>query len=160
MYLKNLKSLLLIISFIFSQQLFAEVQRSVTEAYFSPRQGKEVFKKIYKLVRNSEKYVYISIYSWSDKGIDDAMIQAEKNGADVKVVLHPDLYKDKKTVQAKVKTLEENGVEVKIAKMKMHEKMVIIDDKVVINSSANFSSGPKSRYSENWIFHYNDKINN
>jgi phosphatidylserine/phosphatidylglycerophosphate/cardiolipin synthase-like enzyme len=151
MFLKTLKSAAIIFSLTASTNLLAKV-----DALMSPQQGKQAFELIYKEVRKARDYVHISIYSWSDAGIDKALIAAEKAGADVRVVLHPNLYKDKESVQDKVATLEKAGIEVKIAAKKMHEKMVIVDNRFLVNTSANFSSGPKSRYSENWVFHYKD----
>ncbi|MCO4793813.1 MAG: hypothetical protein KC493_08880 [Bacteriovoracaceae bacterium] len=124
-------------------------------AMFSPTQGKEAFNEVYKLVRNSNEYVHATIYSWSDSGIDKAMIDALAGGAKVKIVLHPPLAKKSKTI-SKVKKLEAAGAEVKIAKHNMHEKFFLVDGKILVNSSANMSGGAKTRYSEAFVFHKAD----
>ena len=119
---------------------------------FSPHQGSEAFEIIYDKVKASKKFVYATIYSWSDKGITDSFKDALSNGTSVRIVLHPSLAK-KARVQKVVSELEQLGAHVKIAKMNMHEKFVLIDDNFVVNSSANMSGGAKSRYSENFIYH-------
>ncbi len=120
-------------------------------ALFSPHQGKKAFEEVYKLVAKAKKSVKISIYSWSDNGIDKAMALALKNKASVRIVVHPPLLK-KKAVITKIAKLEKIGAEVKVATMKMHEKMIIVDNQNIINTSANMSGGAKSRYSENFVF--------
>jgi phosphatidylserine/phosphatidylglycerophosphate/cardiolipin synthase-like enzyme len=119
---------------------------------FSPHEGAEAFEIIYDKVKTSKKFVYATIYSWSDKGITDSFKEALATGADVRIVLHPSLAK-KDRVKKVAKELEELGAFVKIAKMNMHEKFVLVDNEFVVNSSANMSGGAKSRYSENFIYH-------
>lgn len=149
-----MKSILLILLTTLSLNSFAD-----TKFYskFSPDQGSEAFEIIYKNVNSAKKYVYATIYSWSDKGITDSFKTALSNGAEVKIVLHPSLAK-KSRIQQVAKELEELGADLKIAKMNMHEKFVLIDDSFVVNSSANMSGGAKSRYSENFIYHSNESI--
>ena len=124
-------------------------------ALFSPTKGEEAFNEIYKNVRKAEKYVHATIYSWSDGEIDKAMLDALKGGAQVRVVVHPPLAKSAKT-KSKIEKLEAAGAEVKIAKQNMHEKFIIVDGIWMVNSSANMSSGAKTRYSEAFVFHHKE----
>ncbi len=127
---------------------------SVT-ALFSPNQGEEAFNKIFDLIRNAESSVKVSLYSWSDYGLDNAIEEALKKGVDVKVVLNPTLAQ-KSYILKRVTKLELLGAEFKRAKHNMHEKFTLVDDKTIVNSSANMSSGAKTKYSENFIFHYSE----
>lgn len=122
------------------------------DALFSPHEGDEAFSRTYEIISSAKKYAHISVYSWSDSGLDQAIEQALKNGAKVRVVLHPDL-KDSKKVLDVVPKLEKLGAEFKIAAMNMHEKFSLVDDVAVVNTSANFSGGAKNKYSENFIYH-------
>jgi phosphatidylserine/phosphatidylglycerophosphate/cardiolipin synthase-like enzyme len=121
-------------------------------ALFSPLDGAKAFNQMYELIRNAENYVHMTIYSWSDGGIDKAMLDALKNGVKVKIVLHPPLAKKARTIK-KVEKLEAAGAEVKIAKQNMHEKFLLVDGINLVNSSANMSGGAKTRYSEAFVFH-------
>lgn len=132
--------------------------QAATEVMFSPRQGQEAFEKIYRLIEGARSNVKITLYSWSDFGLDNALEKALSNGAKVQVVLHPPLAKTSAT-KARVKKLEALGAEFKTAPQNMHEKFFIIDDQTLINSSANMSNGAKKSYSENIIFHYPDMSN-
>ncbi len=131
---------------------YTQAAANAPYALFSPAQGKKAFNEIYKIIREAEDYVHITIYSWSDSGIDKAMLDALKSGVKVKIVLHPPLAKKKRTIKKVIK-LEAAGAEVKIAKQNMHEKFLLVDGKKLVNTSANMSSGAKLRYSEAFIFH-------
>lgn len=119
---------------------------------FSPNEGAQAFEILYDKVSKAKKYVHATIYSWSDRGITKAFEQALENGAEVRIVLHPSLAK-KDRIKKTATELEALGAHLKIAKMNMHEKFIVIDDKFVVNSSANMSGGAKSRYSENFVYH-------
>lgn len=121
-------------------------------AYFSPNQGEEGFQKIYDIVGGAKSYAHITIYSWSDSGLDKAIEKALSNKAKVRVVLHPDLKKTKKVIDSVAK-LEALGAEFKWAALNMHEKFTLVDDEFLVNTSANFSGGAKNKYSEAIVFH-------
>lgn len=129
------------------------------QVYMSPHQGKAAFKHIYKIVENAEDFVHMSLYSWSDKGLYNSLLHTlnKEHPPKVKIILHRPLRKKLVNTNSsffkKVKTLEEAGAIFKLARKKMHEKFLIIDDTELMNSSANMSSGPLSRYSENFIFY-------
>ena len=59
-----------------------------------------------------------------------------------------------KVKQDVIEPLEEDCAEFKYTNKTMHEKFVIVDDEYMINSSANFSGGAITRYSENFISNY------
>lgn len=124
----------------------------VPVAYFSPTQGEEAFTKLYDIIGGAKEYVHVSVYSWSDSGLDKALEKALANKAKVRVVLHPDLKKTKKVIDSVAK-LEALGAEFKWAPLNMHEKFTLVDDEYIINTSANFSGGAKNKYSEAMIFH-------
>lgn len=128
------------------------------DALMTPHEGEEAFQRAYELIANAEKYAHVTVYSWSDTGLEKALEKALQNKAEVRVVLHPDL-KDIPKMKSIVPKLEEMGAEFKIAPMNMHEKFVVVDDAVVVNTSANYSNGARSRYSENFIYHELSKNN-
>jgi phosphatidylserine/phosphatidylglycerophosphate/cardiolipin synthase-like enzyme len=150
------RSLIVLLALLLSLQTFAsKVTATATKepyALFSPLDGTKAFNQMYELIRNAEDYVHMTIYSWSDSGIDKAMLDALNNGVKVKIVLHPPLAKKARTIK-KVTKLEAAGAEVKIAKQNMHEKFLLVDGKNLVNSSANMSAGAKTRYSEAFVFH-------
>ncbi|MFA6236388.1 MAG: phosphatidylserine/phosphatidylglycerophosphate/cardiolipin synthase family protein [Bacteriovorax sp.] len=130
----------------------SQANTTLPYALFSPTQGDKAFNRMYELIRGAKSYVHMTIYSWSDAEIDKAMMMALKNGAKVRIVLHPPLAAEPNII-SKVQKLETAGAEVKIAMQNMHEKFLIVDDNQLVNSSANLSEGAKSKYSEAFIFH-------
>ena len=141
-----------------------EVERNVADtavspdALFSPHEGSVAFDRLYDLISQAKSYAHITVYSWSDGDFDKAIERALSNKVKVRVVLHPDL-KDSAKVLNVVPKLEAMGAEFKIAPLNMHEKFTLIDDELVVNTSANFSNGAKTKYSENMIFHELSKDN-
>jgi phosphatidylserine/phosphatidylglycerophosphate/cardiolipin synthase-like enzyme len=147
--LNKLKFLLpaLLISF----SLFLANQVLAATAYFSPAQGEQAFEKIYQMVDQAKKEVHLTIYSWSDATLKNKLELAAKRGVKVRAVLHPSLA-SRANIKNWVKELELAGATFKTVTMNMHEKFVVVDKQFAVNSSANMSTGAKTRYSENWVF--------
>lgn len=128
---------------------------AVTSAMFSPWEGTAAFDKMYKAIAGAKHEAKVTVYSWSDSGFDKAIETAVLNGANVRIVLHPDLGKEPNT-QAKIAKLEaiksKGKASFKIAPRNMHEKFAIVDGTYLVNSSANMSNGAKTKYSENFVF--------
>ena len=120
------------------------------EAYFMPQQGEVGFATMYQAIANARTEVLITVYSWSDKDLDRAITAARARGAAVRLVLHPELTSKKSLIDRCVE-LEKIGAEFKIAPRNMHEKFVVIDGRTLVNLSANFSIGARTKYSENII---------
>ncbi|MDA8794066.1 phosphatidylserine/phosphatidylglycerophosphate/cardiolipin synthase family protein [Bacteriovoracaceae bacterium] len=142
----------LIVSFSF---LLSQVSAKEPYALFSPHEGKEAFNTMYDMIKNAREKAHVTIYSWSDRGITKAFEQALKNNVDVRIVLHKPLT-EKPKVMKTVAELEKKGAMIKISHQNMHEKMVIVDDIKMVNSSANMSNGAKSKYSEDFTFVFVD----
>ena len=134
------------------------------KTYFSPYQGEEAFSEMFDKISNAKDYAYITVYSWSMRNkLEDSISAACKNGAKVYVVINNDQQESredreagnyKKMIKVKqdvIEPLEEDCAEFKYTNKTMHEKFVIVDDEYMINSSANFSGGAITRYSENFI---------
>jgi phosphatidylserine/phosphatidylglycerophosphate/cardiolipin synthase-like enzyme len=128
------------------------------DALMTPMEGEEGFSRMYDLIGNAKKYVFVSVYSWSDSGLEKSLEKALANKVKVKVVLHPTL-KNSPKLDSVVPNLEAMGAEFKISPLNMHEKFILIDDETIVNTSANFSNGAKKRYSENIVFHELKKEN-
>ena len=158
---------------LFFLLVFSPVAFSI-EAYFSPHQGSEAFEKIFKRIREARKSVYVTVYSWRDQELAQSLrwavgnrlcleyknfgqrdescgVYGEKSRAAVYVVM------DKRHEKSKLKTieaLEKWGVQVRVSVKGMHEKFVVVDDRFVMNTSANFSPGAKAKYSESFVAYF------
>ncbi|MEC8623507.1 MAG: phospholipase D-like domain-containing protein [Bdellovibrionota bacterium] len=165
-YFKKLLKVTALTGLLISSSFSTETRRSsspsrqnkapVTTALFSPHQGEKAFRKIYKSIKEAKKFVYITIYSWSDKDLDKAIKKAllKENRPSIKVVISPHLWRAKREKLApRIKELELLGAKFKVAIKDMHEKFTLVDDEKLVNTSANFSWGARTKYSENFIFH-------
>lgn len=121
------------------------------EAYMSPTEGEYAFNRMYDLITNAENEINITVYSWSDGGFTKAMqeVMDKKNPPILRVVMKKDVFKGHEKV---IEELEKKGAMFKMAKLDLHEKFVLVDDKFLLNSSANMSGGAKTRYSEDFVF--------
>lgn len=142
--------------FIFLSIVLTANAYSKVESFFTPHQGKQGFGKIYQEIENADDSVSITIYSWSAVGLEKALEKALSNKQiTARIVLHPKLIK-KQSILDKVEKLKKLGASFKVSTKDMHEKFVIIDDELVMNTSGNFSNGAQNKYSENLVFHYDD----
>ncbi len=148
------KASVLLLTFLSLMSVASFAADSGFYALFSPHQGQEAFNTIYKQMRNANKKIYLTVYSWSDTKVKDALLDALDNNVEVKIVLHRPLGKKAKVMNM-VRELELAGADVKLAHQNMHEKFYIIDDEILMNSSANMSNGARTKYSENFVFHTN-----
>jgi phosphatidylserine/phosphatidylglycerophosphate/cardiolipin synthase-like enzyme len=105
---------------------------------------------IVKLIDSAEKYAYGAIYSFTLDSLGDALIRARDRGADVKVVIERE--------QAEVKGSEyekllEAGVDVRLDgnQYLMHHKFMIVDGRIVVTGSYNWSYSAEERNDENLI---------
>jgi phosphatidylserine/phosphatidylglycerophosphate/cardiolipin synthase-like enzyme len=147
---KNIFNTVLIYSLL-GAGLTTSTGLKAAEALFSPARGDEAFNRMYSMIAEAKKSVKMTIYSWSEAGLKDAIKTALNNGVSVQIVLHPPLAA-KASIKTWVEELEGLGAVFKKANMNMHEKFLIIDGEKLVNSSANISSGARRKYSENWVF--------
>ena len=131
--------------------LLAGSHLKAATATFAPHEGDESFTKIFDAIAQAEKYVYVTVYSWSNPQFDKALEEALSNNVDVRVVLHPSLSR-KESIVNRAEKFEALGAYFKVATINMHEKFVIVDGKFLVNTSANMSLSAINNYSENFIF--------
>jgi phosphatidylserine/phosphatidylglycerophosphate/cardiolipin synthase-like enzyme len=150
-----MKKLILLALLLFIHSSFAKIP----VALFSPTQGAQAFEHMYKIISSAREFAHVTVYSWSDSNLDKALLQAVKNGAKVRVILHRPLAA-KERMQKRYKALEAYGVQIKIAPINMHEKFVLVDNRFLVNSSANMSTGARTKYAENFVFLDNSSAEN
>jgi len=135
---------LFVLLFAFVLPALAGEQGDVT-LYFSPRGGCEA--AIVKAVDNSEIDILVAAYSFSSKPIAKALYRATKRGVFVRVLL------DKRQPTAHysmANDLQQGGLAIRVDKGEsmMHMKAMIIDGKLVILGSYNFTASAEARNAE------------
>jgi phosphatidylserine/phosphatidylglycerophosphate/cardiolipin synthase-like enzyme len=118
---------LMVLKKLFLVLLLAVFSYSFDEIYFLPDQAKEAKSEILKLIDNAQNKIDIAMYNLSYKKFVKALRKAHKKGVEVTVIYDKsDLELPKKFDLIK-------------PKRKQHIKLAIIDDKVAVYGSANWT---------------------
>lgn len=112
-------------------------------------------------IDSAQKRVYIEVYIFTEKRIKKALINAQKRGVDVKVLLEKNVYLAGNLNTQTFKDLQKNGIEVAYSNPKNyalnHSKMMIIDDSIMI-STGNYSYSSFKYNREFFLFLENQKL--
>lgn len=127
------------------------------EVCFTP--GGRCKELIIKHIREATSEILLHSYSFTSQEIADSLLRAHDKGVMIKILF------DKGQLTAKfsqIPRLIEEKIENKIDKVNgiAHNKIMIIDSKVVITGSYNWTKSAEYRNSENILFIKNEKIAN
>lgn len=152
---KVVLSLVLVCSATFAKQNINLV--STNEIYFLPKQADDAKDKIVDLIKDSNKNIYISMYNFNYKKFSKELLKSAKKGLDITVIFDKSKVEDDDELYKKFK---QNGIKTLIASKKMHTKLAIFDEKVIVLGSANWK---KESFGENYeviLFSKDKKIIN
>ncbi len=106
-------------------------------------------------IKKAEKTIYGAIYSFTNKDIAESLI--ERAGMKVKIILKLD-KKQNEFAYTKflIKKMKKAGIEVKLIDMReksdhMHHKFAVIDEKIVVTGSFNWTRNASENNHENII---------
>lgn len=122
-----------------------KAQGSITVA-FSPNNG--VTKTIVQKINQAQKLILISAYSFTSKEIVNALLDSQKRGVVIKLILDKDQYSHK---YSNSKFLAEHNFAIRVDRSHaiFHDKIMIIDHNCVITGSFNFTRNAEQRNAEN-----------
>lgn len=143
-----------IIFFIFLIFSFPVFAAQDIEDAFSPNQGATAL--VIKTIRKAEESIRVAAYSFTSQPIADALVEASKNGVDVKIVLDKSQRKSPRSLAS---LLREAGVPTRINSHYaiMHNKFMIIDGKVLELGSFNYTRAAEKKNAENVLVIHNDQ---
>lgn len=123
------------------------------DIYFSPA-GNPLYKGILPLLTKAKKEIFVSIFYLTNKEIINALIEAKKQGVDVKIIYDA---VGANAMKEKVRSLRDAGVLLKVENWggKNHEKNMVIDSEYLITGSANFSNSGMKKNDENILIFKN-----
>ena len=131
--------------------------RVETAAYFSPRGGCE--RAIINLINHSKKSIDVAIYSFTDRKIAKALVNAFNRGVKVRVIID---YGNGKSRFCVGPLLERAGIPVRYKKGSgeglMHNKYAIYDGRVLSTGSFNWTTSAEKRNDENLVVIRNDPL--
>jgi phosphatidylserine/phosphatidylglycerophosphate/cardiolipin synthase-like enzyme len=116
--------------------------------YFSPNGGATA--AIVQVLSHAQHSVYVEAYSFTSAPIAKALVQAHKRGVDVEVIL------DKSNMTKRYSAVDfllHAGIPTYIdsAYAIAHNKVMIVDEKIVITGSFNFTKSAETMNAENLL---------
>lgn len=118
------------------------------EVYFSP--GKACRAAILNQIRSAVRSLDICVFTISDDFIADALVQAHKKHLRVRIITDNDKSEDK---GSDIDRFHEEGLPVKIddTRHHMHHKFMVVDDKVALTGSYNWTRSAAKFNHENLL---------
>ena len=128
------------------------------EVYYSPDDG--VASRVYDILTEAEKSIYFLAFSFTSDDLGQIIRTQAENGLDVAGVMDADQVKS--NIGTEYDPFKQAGLKVFVDGNKglMHHKTMIIDDRVVITGSYNFTRSAETRNDENLVVLYNPAIAN
>jgi len=119
-----------------------------TEVYFSLSDNPQ--KEIIKNINQAEAFINIAMYIFTDREIALPLVKAHERGVKVR------LYLDKDQVEyqySQSRFLVQNGIKTRVSSNNyiMHNKFAVIDSKIVITGSYNWTASASTRNDENLL---------
>ncbi|MDW8041299.1 MAG: phospholipase D family protein [Nitrososphaerota archaeon] len=105
---------------------------------------------IIDLIDRANRSVLVAIYSFTRDDIADALVRAVNRGLEVRVVIERERAYE---TGSEYRRLRDGGVNVRLDGNPdlMHHKFIVIDGRIVITGSYNFSGAAEDRNDENII---------
>lgn len=101
-------------------------------------------------INSARSSIYVRAYSFTAQPIASALIAAQQRGIIVKLLVDKSQLKEKHT---KIRELQASGIPVKIEKVSgiAHNKVIVIDENIILTGSYNWSKAANERNAENLL---------
>ena len=126
------------------------------EVYFSPDDG--VLAHLVELVSSAQDSVYFLAYSFTSDALAEALVERGQQGVDIRGVFEKDQYESNQGTE--FDRLRKAGLDIRLdgnSKL-MHHKVFIIDEKLVVTGSYNFSASAEKRNDENLLVVHDPQV--
>jgi len=123
---------------------------SGTRVIFSPKGGTS--KELARLIKVAKKEISVAVYAFSSKYLGQALSGALKRGVKIQVLLDGDNARKSYSID---EWLVGEGIDVRFIEIKrgsLHHKFMLIDGKLLITGSYNFTNESEFRNHEAAIF--------
>lgn len=121
-----------------------------TRVLFSPKGG--ISKELARLIKVAKKEIAVSAYAFSSKYLGQALSAALMRGIKIRILLDGDNARKSYSID---EWLAGEGIEVRLIEIKrgsLHHKFMLIDSKLLITGSYNFTNESEFRNHEAAIF--------
>lgn len=142
-------TLIIFLSFFISPLSADEVATGGIKVLFSP--ADECGKAILDAINSAEESIELAIYHFTSRELSKALVMAVRRGVIVRVFTDGENARE---YYSKANFLKKNGVMVKLEEGEglMHNKFCIIDDRLLITGSYNWTTSADLKNDENVIF--------
>ena len=132
-----------------------KIEEGETEAYFSP--GSSPKTHIIDAINQATKSIEICVFTISDNDISKAILDAHQRGIQVRIITDNHKSDDR---GSDIDLLEEKGVQIVMDQSEhhMHHKFALIDHKILINGSFNWTRSATLRNNENITLSYESQL--
>ncbi len=119
---------------------------TTVQVFFSPHGG--CTAALVKQLDAAKRSVFVQAYSFTSQPIDDALRRAKERGVDVEIILD---RSQRTAVSSKAAEVYEAGIPLWFDSVHAiaHNKIIIIDDAIVIGGSFNFTDNAENHNAEN-----------
>jgi phosphatidylserine/phosphatidylglycerophosphate/cardiolipin synthase-like enzyme len=126
------------------------------EVFFSPDDG--TVERLIELVQDAQEEILFMAFSFTDDDLAQAILDRASEGVVVAGVL--DKSQALSNTGGEYTHLLENGIDVRLDGNQhgMHHKVIIIDKRIVVTGSYNFSNNAKTRNDENSLILHSPEI--
>ena len=127
-----------------------------TRVLFSPKGGAS--KELARLIKAAKGNIAVAAYAFSTKYLGKALSEALKRGVKVRIILDWDIARKAYSID---EWLAGEGIEVRFIDVKggcLHHKFMIIDGKILMTGSYNFTNESEFRNHEAAIFTNNKAL--
>jgi phosphatidylserine/phosphatidylglycerophosphate/cardiolipin synthase-like enzyme len=127
-----------------------------TQNFFSPDDG--VLGFIAPLLKSAEESIYFLAFSFTSNELGEIVREKHTAGLDVKGVMEEEQVESNQGTE--YDPFQQAGLDVRMDGIdgQMHHKVFIIDEKIIILGSYNFSQAAETRNDENVLIIYNSAI--
>ena len=126
------------------------------ETYFSPKSS--TYKNaIRSIIINAKDTIDIPIFFLTHKILLRDLIKAKKRGVKIRIIIDATAANNKYSIHQK---LRDNKIAVKVENFggKMHVKSAIVDNKIIIAGSMNFTAAGEDKNDENTLIIHSEKL--
>lgn len=122
---------------------------TLLDIYFAPNE-KILTEAIIPSFKTAKKSIYVAMFYFTNKHILEELINAQKRGVDVKVIVDASFAKD---FNYYIKRMREAKIPVKVENWagKMHCKLAVIDDDTTLTGSLNWTHSAVNYNDENFL---------
>jgi phosphatidylserine/phosphatidylglycerophosphate/cardiolipin synthase-like enzyme len=111
-------------------------------------------KRMIDLLRSAQKSIKVAMFTWTRVDFTEELIAAAKRGVQVEAIV--DRYSGKGASAKIVRLLQQGGIPVRLStgNKLMHHKFAYIDDRILVNGSANWTNAAFKENDDYFIILY------